>query len=206
MIAAADALRLLSDHRADAVVVATMSTSRLWPSVSTRPELDLPVSNCMGKASSVGLGIALAQPRRKVFVLDGDGSLVMNLGSLVTIAQAMPKNLVHLVFVDGAYTTVGGAPVPGSDRADLAAMATAAGYPVARCIDDLDAFHAALPDLLERDGPVFIALRIAHWRGLADVGPMTQEVMDSRLIAAARKYWVVRKALLPGTASPFAAS
>ena len=203
VIAAADALRLLSDHRGDALVVATMTTARLWPSVTTRPELDLPVSNCMGKASSVGLGAALARPDVRVLVLDGDGSLVMNLGTIVTVGQLQPKNFVHLVFNDGAYTTVGGAPVPGAGRADLPAMARAAGYAHSASFDSLPAFERAVPELLEREGPVFASLAIEHWRGLADFGPMTQQVMDSRLLAAAKKYWIVRQHLNPGTSSPF---
>jgi phosphonopyruvate decarboxylase len=206
MIAAADALRLLSAHREDALVVVTMSTGRLWPSVSTRPDLDLPISNCMGKASSVALGVALARPDLCVWVLDGDGSLVMNLGTLVTIGHAQPKNLIHFVFNDAAYTTVGGAPVPGAERIDFAAMASAAGYRQARQFDHHADLAAQLPDLLHSDGPALYALRIAHWRGLADFGPMTQQVMDSRLITAAAKYWHVRQVLNPGTASPFAAA
>lgn len=204
MIAAADALRLISAQRGDALVVVTMSTARLWPSVSTCPERDLPISNCMGKASSVALGAALARPDLRVLVLDGDGSLVMNLGTLVTIGHIQPKNLTHFVFNDAAYTTVGGAPVPGAERADFAAMARAAGYQQARVCSELQDFAEHLPNLLLNDGPTFCSLRIAHWHGLADVGPMTQEVMDSRLIAAATKFWTVRQALNPGTASPFA--
>lgn len=206
MIAAVDALRALSEHRGDALVVVTMSTARLWPSVSTRPELDVPVSNCMGKASSVALGAALARPSQKVIVLDGDGSLVMNLGTLVTIGNLQPANLVHFVFADGAYTTVGGAPVPGAGRIDLAGMARGAGYPAAAEFDDLEAFTHALPSLLALQGPVFCSLKIAHWRGLADFGPMTQQVMDQRLLAAARMFWTVRQHLNPGTVSPFAST
>lgn len=206
MIAAADALRALSAHRDDALVVVTMSAARLWPSVSTHPELDLPVSNCMGKASSVGLGAALARPSQKVIVLDGDGSLVMNLGTLVTIGQVQPANLVHVVFADGVYTTVGGAPVPGAGHIDLPGMARAAGYPAAAEFDGIEAFTHALPSLLALQGPVFCSLKIEHWRGLADFGPMTQQVMDQRLLGAARKYWTVRQHLNPGTGSPFASN
>ncbi len=204
MIAAADALRAISSQRDDALVVITMSTARLWPSVSTRPERDLPISNCMGKASSVALGAALARPDLKVLVLDGDGSLVMNLGSLVTIGQMQPKNLIHFLFNDGAYTTVGGAPVPGAGKADIAAMSAAAGYRCSKSYESIEDLVKGLPHLLSTDGPVFCNLFIEHWRGLADVGPMTQQVMDTRLLAAAKKYWTVRQELNPDTASPFA--
>ena len=68
----------------------------------------------MGKASSIGLGIALARPDKKVLVIDGDGSLLMNLGSLVTVANMSPKNLVHFVYQNGTYGVSGGQPIPGS--------------------------------------------------------------------------------------------
>ena len=195
MIAGAEALRLLAGRRGEALVVSTMTTARLWPAVSTRKELDLPISNCMGKASSVGLGAALAAPEREVWVLDGDGSLAMSLGSLLSIAQAAPANLVHFVFDDGAYTTVGGSPVPGAGQADYAALARAAGYRAAARCDSLAALEAQLPALLAGPRPLLVALPIAGWDGLGDYGPMTQQVMDDRLDAAAEKYWAVRRTL-----------
>ena len=84
MISAFDAVKAINVLRGEAVVVATMTPNRYWELVSERPELDLPIFGGMGKASSVALGLALARPDRKVVVLDGDGGLLMNLGSLVT--------------------------------------------------------------------------------------------------------------------------
>lgn len=191
----AEVLRWLASQRGEALVVATMTTSRLWPAVSQRKDLDLPISNCMGKASSVGLGVALARPERQVWVLDGDGSLAMNLGSLLSIAQARPANLVHFVFDDGAYTTVGGSPVPAARLADYAGIARAAGYPAAERLGDLATLQARLPELLGGSGPLLIALDIAGWDGLGDYGPMTQQVMDEKLAAAAEKFWAVRQTL-----------
>src|SRR5207249_2365465 len=112
-----------------AIVISTMMSSREWPRFTTDESLDLPLSGCMGKASSLGLGIALAQPERKIIVLDGDGSLLMNLGTLVTIANAKPKNLVHCVFENGIYEVTGGQPVPGEGTLRLATLARGAGYP-----------------------------------------------------------------------------
>lgn len=205
MISGAEALRWLAEQRGDAVVVTTMTTSRLWPTVSSRKELDLPISNCMGKASSVGLGVALARPRQEVWVLDGDGSLAMNLGSLLSIAQARPRNLVHFVFDDGAYTTVGGSPVPGAQLVDYGALARAAGYPAGASFDDLPALQAQLPSLLAGARPLLVRLRIGSWDGLGDYGPMTQQVMDAKLVAAAEKFWAVRQTLTgqgPGRRPP----
>ena len=95
MIDTKDVVEALAPHRGDAVVIHTMMAIRYWNQVSRRPDLDIPISNGMSKAVSLGLGIALAQPQRKVIVLDGDGSLLMNLGALVTVAHMAPRNLYH---------------------------------------------------------------------------------------------------------------
>jgi len=195
VISGADILRWLAERRGDAIVVTTMTTSRLWPKVSSHPELDLPISNCMGKASSVGLGVALARPEQPVWILDGDGSLAMNLGSMLSIAEASPANLVHFVFQDGAYTTVGGSPVPGSTAADYAGIASAAGYAATATLTGFQACEARLPTLLAAPRPLLVALHIGGWQGLGDYGPMTQQVMDSGLDAAANKFWAVRRTL-----------
>ena len=87
------AVKLIDGKRGDAVIIATMNANNVnfgLPSLTTKQTLDFPVSGAMGKASSVGLGLALAQPDRKVMVLDGDGSLLMNLGTMVTVANKTP--------------------------------------------------------------------------------------------------------------------
>jgi thiamine pyrophosphate-dependent acetolactate synthase large subunit-like protein len=83
MIRYSDSVPAIEKLRGDAVCVSTMTQSGYWSRASKRPELDIYISNGMSKASSVGFGIALGRPERKVIVLDGDGSLLMNLGSLV---------------------------------------------------------------------------------------------------------------------------
>jgi phosphonopyruvate decarboxylase len=155
---AMDALRVFAAQRGDAIVVTTMSSGRGWAAVSTRPELDLPISGAMGKASSVALGLAMARPERRVIVLDGDGSLLMNLGSLVTVAGMAPPNLLHVVCQNGVYEVTGGQPIPGAERVDFAAMARAAGYRRAEAFADADALGTRLPDLLAADGPTFVTL------------------------------------------------
>jgi thiamine pyrophosphate-dependent acetolactate synthase large subunit-like protein len=156
-----EALGALGRRRRDEVVVTTMTSSRVWGHVSARPELDVAFGGCMGKASSLGLGLALGRPERGVWVLDGDGSLVMNLGTLVTIAQQAPPNLVHVVLENGVYEVTGGQPVPGAGRTDLAAMARAAGYPTAARFDALEALESGLDDVLAGPGPALLALVVA---------------------------------------------
>ena len=106
------------------------------------------LQHAMGLASSVGLGIALARPELPVVVLDGDGSLLMNLGGLTTLARYRPRNLVHVVFDNESLLSVGGFPTATSTGSDLAAIARAAGVPstaTVRTLEDFrDAFTAAL--------------------------------------------------------------
>src|ERR1041384_5676730 len=83
----------------------------------------------MGLASSMGLGIALTRPELKVVVLDGDGSILMNLGSLTTLARYKPRNLVHVVFDNESLLSVGGFPTATATGSDLAAIAAASGVP-----------------------------------------------------------------------------
>ena len=154
------ALRAIAERRGEAVVLTTMMVSRGWAAVSTRPELDLPLGGAMGKLSSVGLGIALAKPERRVIVLDGDGSLLMNLGTLVTIGGMAPRNLVHVVCQNGVYEVTGGQPIPGVERLDFSQMALGAGFKRAETFDDLDALERALPGLIAGDGPTFVTLKL----------------------------------------------
>ena len=94
------ALELLASRITDEIVVATYSSASEWIEIIDRP-LNYFSSGAMGLASSHGLGLALARPDRRVIVLDGDGSLLMNLGTLVTIGRVAPKNFTHLVFQNG---------------------------------------------------------------------------------------------------------
>ena len=162
MISSLDAVRVINEARENAVVVGTMTPNRYWEAVSEKPDLDLPIFGGMGKASSVALGIAIARPDKKVLCLDGDGSLLMNLGTLVTIAGSAPENLVHFVFEDGAYFTTGGQPVPGSANVNLAGMARDAGFTDAYEYSDIEDFALELPDIIKRTGPTFVCLKVNH--------------------------------------------
>ncbi|MBI2166587.1 MAG: thiamine pyrophosphate-binding protein [Chloroflexi bacterium] len=162
MIPSAEATELIARHRGDSIVVPTMTALKLWAALSPGHPLDLYAFGCMGKASSLGLGVALARPDRRVIVLDGDGSLLMNLGSLVTIAHMASPNLYHFVYEDGAYTTTGGQPIPGAGKIDLAAFARAAGYPHAYAFENLEELASALPGVFTLRGPVLVDLKVHH--------------------------------------------
>ncbi len=101
------------------------------------------LQHAMGLASSLGLGIALSRPELKVVVLDGDGSILMNLGSLTTLARYRPKNLLHVVFDNESLLSVGGFPTATATGSDIAGMAAAAGIPRTATLRDLDTFVAA---------------------------------------------------------------
>lgn len=107
------------------------------------------LEHAMGLASSIGLGIALAQPERKVVVVDGDGSVLMNLGGLTTLARYAPPNLVHLIFDNESLLSVGGFPTATATGSDLAAMARGAGIRNVSAVADLEAFVPAVRAAVE---------------------------------------------------------
>ena len=154
-----DMLNALAKIRKDEIVVYTMSAMKGWLSFSDSP-LDLFVAGAMGFASSVGVGLALAQPQRKIWVLDGDGSLLMNLGTLVTIANQAPANLIHFVLENGIYEIPGQIPLPGRWKMSLTSFARAAGLKTIYEYDDLAILKKDLNSLLQENGPVFVDLKV----------------------------------------------
>jgi phosphonopyruvate decarboxylase len=163
-----DVLQVVAAARGDAICVPTMTTSPAWRTIAP-DDLSVGCVGFMGGASSMGLGLALARPDRRVIVLDGDGSLLMQLGSLATNAGAAPRNFVHLLFKNGVYHTSGAQGIPGGISVDFVLMAKGAGYRQVLSIDTLDEFKRRLPELLKAEGPVFAELHT----GLADQTPMT---------------------------------
>ena len=152
-------LRILARHIPDDIVVAVYTTAFDW--VQIRPHaLNYFGVGAMGLASSHGLGIALGRPHRKVIVLDGDGSLLMNLGSLATIANAAPKNFYHFVCENGAYEANGGHPIPGRGRLNFAGIAREAGYAAAHEFSDIAVFEQQIGPVLSQTGPVLIDLKL----------------------------------------------
>ena len=163
-----DVLRAIAAARGDAICVPTMTTSPAWRTLAP-DDLSIGCVGFMGGASSLGLGLALATPKRRVIVFDGDGSLLMQLGSLATIAGAAPRNLTHLLFKNGVYHTSGAQEIPGGLTVDFVTMAKGAGYRTAYAVTELDEFKRKLPQLLTAAGPIFVELHTT----LADQTPMT---------------------------------
>lgn len=169
-------LELLKQHLSNEIVISSYSTASDWVEMSDRP-LNYFFHGAMGLCSSHGLGLALARPERKVVVLDGDGSLLMNLGTLVTIAAAKPKNLIHFVNQNRTYEANGGHPIPNPE-VDFAGIARSAGIPAEKCfaISDLQEFGARIPELLKLEGPAFVTLHIEQ----GPLGPRTYTEMYAK--------------------------
>ena len=118
------------------------------------------LQHAMGLASSVGLGVALARPERPVVVLDGDGSVLMNLGTLATLARHGPPNLSHVVFDNGVFLSSGGTPTPTAGGMDLAAVARGAGITGARTVTDLEEFVEALREDMAAGRITFLVVKV----------------------------------------------
>ena len=155
------AVGALVRRRTDELVIVPFTGGIAWEDASDRPELDLPFWGSMGKAGSTGLGVALAVPSLKVWVLDGDGSLLMNLGCLVTTAGLAPPNFYHFVLENGVYRTTGGQPIPGHERVSFAGLARAAGFRHAYEFDDVATLERDLPQVIGEPGPTFVTLKVS---------------------------------------------
>ena len=155
-----EACKIIAEYSPGWVVVCTMTTIMTFPELS--PEsLNIRVAPLMGGASSIGLGIALARPDQCVMVLDGDGSLAMQLGSLLTIAKAAPKNLFHFVFNNHVLYEGGGRlPIAGDGVGEFVALAKAAGYTASYSIETTLDLENNLDDILKGPGPALIQLAI----------------------------------------------
>jgi len=148
-------------RRAQDVVITTMSAAKVWMDMGPLHPLDhVFVPSCMSHATSVGLGIALAQPERRVYVLNGDGSMLMNLGSLVTIGAQAPKNLAVIVLVNGVYEVTGSQPIPGGDAADFVAIAAASGFQHSAKLERTNQWNWYAAELFDDDGPAFVELAV----------------------------------------------
>ena len=154
-----ECLKALARHRTDEIVVAVYSAAQEWLHISPS-DLNYTFVGAMGQGSSHGLGLALGRPDKRVVVLDGDGSLLMNLGSLITIAHAAPLNLIHCVCENGTYETNGSVPIPRSGQFSFSSLAREAGYRNSYEFDDLEDWEEQIDHILKESGPVFASLHL----------------------------------------------
>ncbi|MCC7367237.1 MAG: hypothetical protein IT306_02370 [Chloroflexi bacterium] len=155
-----EAVQILHEHLGDALVVASLGTpSYLLHAAGDRP-FNFYLWAAMGMASSTGLGLALAQPDRRVVVLDGDGAAMMNLGSMVTVGARRPRNLLWVILENGAFLETGGQPISTHDTADLVGIAQGAGIRQAARAADPAALRELVRSSLEHPGPALLVARV----------------------------------------------
>jgi thiamine pyrophosphate-dependent acetolactate synthase large subunit-like protein len=153
-----EATRIVVDHAGEGAIIASLG----HPAYDLFAAGDRPRNfytwGSMGLASSVGLGLAIARPDVRVFVLDGDGSLLMNLGSLATIGLMQPANLVLVVMDNEQYATTGGQATPTALGADLAAAARAVR--IADAVTVRTAQELAITLQRQREGPTVVVAKV----------------------------------------------
>ncbi len=160
MIEAADVFKAFQEHRGDAIVSATGTAGRHWNDISTNEKRDVSLGGAMGQTTSAAFGLALGLPDEKVVLFDAEGSLLMNLGAIASIAGKKPANFFHFLLDNECYATTGGQPVPNSQGIDYALMAEGAGYASTYNFDDLEEFSTSVGEILEQEGPVFVAIKV----------------------------------------------
>jgi sulfopyruvate decarboxylase subunit beta len=155
-----DAMKAVYQQLEQCVVVTIMgAVAAELQSIGHRPNFFY-LQHAMGLASSMGLGIAMSRPELKVVVLDGDGSLLMNLGGLTTLARYRPRNLTHVVFDNESLLSVGGFPTATATGSDLARIAEAAGIPRSSTVRTLDEFSTAFTEGLESNDLTTIVAKV----------------------------------------------
>jgi thiamine pyrophosphate-dependent acetolactate synthase large subunit-like protein len=182
-----EALEVLAACRGRHIVLTTHGSVDIWVALSDTP-LDFSyVPAAMGQGPALALGLALAQPRRGVVVLCGDGHLLMSLGCLVTLADN-PTDLFLVVIDNGVYEVTGGQPVPGAGRTDFAALARAAGIRRVYSCEAAEVWRGVAPEALSGPGPVAVWLKVEARAGQgapAAMRPMPEQIDRLRQVLQA---------------------
>jgi thiamine pyrophosphate-dependent acetolactate synthase large subunit-like protein len=173
----ATATRLLGERLTREVVVSNLGQASLdLQQIADRP-LNCYTYGAMGQCSSIGLGIALARPDVRVVCLDGDGSLLMNLGSLCTIATESPRNYALVVWDNEVHQTTGGQPTATAARSSLAAIARGAGIGKAMEVRTEEELRDAYDRILGEDGPFVVCVKLS--RGKSE-GRLDRDILGQK--------------------------
>jgi phosphonopyruvate decarboxylase len=160
MMRIAEALEAFLPLRGDAIVVPGRG-GRYWMPITTDQNLDVPLGDpAMGGHAGFALGLALAQPQRKVVLFDSEGDILMSLGMLATIAEQAPANFYHFLLDNEVYATTGGQPVPNAKNIAYDKLALAAGYPRAHAFAEIADLRREIGGIMGRPGPVFVACKV----------------------------------------------
>ncbi|MEE8534335.1 MAG: thiamine pyrophosphate-dependent enzyme [Alphaproteobacteria bacterium] len=155
-----DVVKALLAERGDALVVAGLGAPAWDVTAAGDHALSFPLWGAMGGAAMVGLGLALAQPARRVLVITGDGEMLMALGSLATVAAQAPRNLAIVVLDNERYGETGMQATHTAWGVDLAAVAAGAGLPVAETVTETAELDAAIVKVRTAPGPVFVTVKV----------------------------------------------
>ena len=155
-----DVVQALLAQRGDALVVAGLGSTAWDCTAAGDSPLTFPLWGAMGTAAMVGLGLALAQPARRVLVITGDGEMLMGLGSLATIGVRAPRNLAIAVIDNERYGETGMQTTHTAHGVDLAAVALGCRFPSARIVRDPKDLAGARTSLREADGPLLIQFKV----------------------------------------------
>jgi thiamine pyrophosphate-dependent acetolactate synthase large subunit-like protein len=159
MLTKEELLEPLARLRGNAVVITCMSVTRPWGKYSASDFDFASADSAMGHTADLALGIALACPQRKVICLNGDGSMLMNLGTLVTAAQAAADNYILFILQNNTYEITGNQSVPGAGFIDFALMARGAGFTKIYSFENAGEYAAGLPGVLSSAGPVAVVVK-----------------------------------------------
>jgi thiamine pyrophosphate-dependent acetolactate synthase large subunit-like protein len=170
MMTLREALEVLAAHRGQRIVITTMSPITPWHELSDTPLDFAYIPSAMGQAPALGLGLALAQPERGVILVNGDGCMLMNLGSLVTMAHH-PANLYLLIIDNGHYEVTGGQPMAGAGHTDFAALARGAGIKRVYSFVNAETWRAGAQEALSGAGPVVVWLKVEPKMGQKTPSP-----------------------------------
>jgi thiamine pyrophosphate-dependent acetolactate synthase large subunit-like protein len=178
MMTLREALEIVAAQRGQRIVIAAMSSGGVWPSLSDTPLDFIYIPSAMGQGPSLAQGLALAQPERGVIMLNGDGCMLMNLGSLVTLAHH-PANVYLLIVDNGLYEVTGGQPTAGSAHTEFAGLARAAGIQRVYSFDSAQSWRAGAAEALAGPGPVVVHLKVEGRIGQKT--PKAPRTMDEQI-------------------------
>ena len=158
-----ECLKIIANHRTDEIVITTMGAVAAWGEISDHPLDFASVGSAMGHAADFALGIALAKPEKKVLVLNGDGSMLMSLGTLATATglTRLPHNYYLFVCENSAYEVTGNQLIPGGTNFSFTTVARGSGFDKIYRFDQPSVLDSTLPVILDKKGPTFVNLKIA---------------------------------------------
>jgi sulfopyruvate decarboxylase subunit beta len=154
-------IKILAKYRTDELVITSYQSIKLWQQYSPS-KYNFQSVRTMGECSTFALGLALARPDKRVISLEGDGCLCMNLGSLLTIANAAPPNFYQFIMHNRIYESSGGQTIPCADVIDLAMIARGCGIRNIHHYGDVTTLEKELPEVIKEKGPVFVINDIVH--------------------------------------------